>query len=963
MNASEQPAIAVIGMAGRFPDAPDLHAFWRNLEQGRESLVSYTDEELLQSGLPPELLHDPNFVKKGTSLENAGMFDAGFFGFSPREAEILDPQQRIFLECAWEALEDSGHAGDEDETNVGVYAGASMNAYFLSSLLRAPELLQSVSFYQLMMSNDKDFLATRASYKLNLKGPSMTVQTACSTSLVAVTLAVNALRASECNMALAGGVSLRFPQKMGYIYAEGMVFSPDGHCRPFDAEGKGMRAGDGVGMVVLKRLDDALRDGDSIRAILRGAAVNNDGSAKMGYTAPSVDGQSEAILAALKMSGVSPETIDYVEAHGTATPLGDPIEIAALEQVYRKWTDKKQYCAIGSLKSNIGHLDVAAGVAGLIKTILALEHRQIPPSLHFNRPNPQIDFANSPFFVNTRLTEWKEKSTPRRAAVSSFGIGGTNAHVVLEESPALKSEAHWPAHLLVLSARSAAALDAATDRMARHLADNPSLSLADLCYTLQAGRRSFSHRRMLVGSSVEEMRRGLDGSSRQPLPMAIQESGPRPVAFLFSGQGSQHAGMARELYEVQPEFRRNLDLCSEILAPHLKCSLREQIYGSAPGEGGRLDETWLAQPALFAIEYSLARMWMAWGVQPDAFIGHSIGEYAAACLAGVFSLEDALSLVAARGRIMQQMPRGSMLAVRSTEKELRALISGDIAIAAMNAPSLCTVAGPVDEIEAFEQQLKKLGLDARPLHTSHAFHSALMDAALDPFLAEVQKRKLHPPEKPFISNLSGTWILPEQAVDPHYWAQHLRASVHFSAGIRELASKSGRILLEVGPGQALTALARECTRGIAGCDALASLPHPKDPHSAAFHILTAAGKLWLAGIPIRWAALHEGEKLHRISLPTYPFEKKRYFIEPQLQPPTAVKKPLERKADIADWFHEPSWRRTSLPSAMLPEIPAGPWLVFADSVDTVREMIGEVTVVKPGIRICAPGKSRLHNRS
>ena len=810
MSASPQSFVAIIGMAGRFPDASDVHEFWRNLEQGHESLVSFTDAELLESGVEPALLQNPNYVKKGTVFADADLFDAGFFGFNPREAEIMDPQHRIFLECAWHAMEDAGYAGDQSDRSVGVYAGASINTYLLSNLVHNREVFQAAGGYQIMLGNDKDFLATRVSYKLNLTGPSLTVQTACSTSLVAVQVACQALLAGQCEMALAGGVSLHFPQKAGYLYDEGMIFSSDGHCRPFDRDASGIRGGQGAVIVVLKRLDDAVRDGDSIRAIIRGAAINNDGAAKMGYTAPSVEGQAEAITAAVRQSGVDPSTISYVEAHGTGTRVGDPIEVAALERVFRASTEKKQFCAIGSVKSNIGHLDAAAGIAGLVKTVLALEHKRIPASLGFQTPNPLIDFANSPFYVNDKVASWQSE-TPRRAAVSSFGIGGTNAHVVLEEAPAQeKSAVRWPAQVLVLSAKTAPALESLTQQMAAYLREHPDVSLADVCYSLQLGRKTFPHRRALVCSTREDALESL--TNRRDVRTHSGDRGNPAVTFMFTGQGSQYVGMARGLYQTQTTFRKWFDVCSDTLQSGLGCDLREQLYASK-AEAGALNQTRMAQAALFALEYSLARLWMSWGVQPDSMIGHSIGELVAACLAGVFSLEDGLRLVEARGRIMQGMPAGSMLAVALPEEQLRSLMSGDLSMAAVNAPSLCTVSGPAAAIQGLQEQLQVSGVECRALHTSHAFHSSMMDAAIEPFLECLRGVTLNSPRIPFVSNSTGRYIRPEDATNPIYWANHLRQTVRFADGIRELATQPGRIFLEVGPGQTLSAFVRDSTRG------------------------------------------------------------------------------------------------------------------------------------------------------
>ena len=745
IRSDELRGVAIIGIAGRFPWAGNLEAFWRNLADGVEALTTFSEAEILASGVPPNLLQDPNYVRKGSILDNPEWFDARFFGYSPREAEILDPQQRVFLECAWEAMEDAGYAGDAADRRVGVYAGVGMNTYLVNNLLANTAALESVSPYQIMLANDKDFLATRVSYELNLKGPSLTVQTACSTSLVAVQLACESLLNGQCDVALAGGVAILFPPKSGYLYTEGMILSDDGHCRPFDADARGTRGGSGAGIVVLKRLGDALRDGDSIRAIIRGAAVNNDGSDKLGYTAPSIDGQAAAIEAAQAMAGVHPEDISYIETHGTGTVLGDPIEIAALERVFNARTKKTGFCAIGSLKSNIGHLDAAAGVAGLIKTTLALQHRAIPPSLNYSRPNPHIDFANSPFFVNDRLREWDSPGGARIAGVSSFGIGGTNAHAIVEEAPAGEpARAARPQHLIVLSAKSGSALGQAATRLAEHLRAHPEVELADVCYTLQVGRRRFPHRRFHVCEHREQAIELLTAAAPS-YSAAVQESLSRPVAFLFPGQGSQHPGMASDLYRQEPAFRSALDECAELLEPHIGCDLRRMVFGGDEGAAAALDQTRITQPALFAFEYALARMWMEWGITPDAMLGHSIGEYVAACLAGVFSLPDAASLVSARAALMQALPPGAMLALPLPAGEAARLASAGVSLAAVNTPSLCTVSGPEDVISALEGELRGRDIAARRIHVSHAFHSAMMDPILAEFTERVRQVRLSPP--------------------------------------------------------------------------------------------------------------------------------------------------------------------------------------------------------------------------
>ncbi|MEM7354316.1 MAG: type I polyketide synthase, partial [Acidobacteriota bacterium] len=636
--------VAVIGMAGRFPGATDLDALWQQLRNGEEAVRPLADEELIAAGVEAESLSDPSYVKAASLLDDVDRFDAEFFGYSPREAEIMDPQQRLFLEVAWAALENASCVPATYPGAIGVYAGVAWNTYLLHNLTPRRELFAGPHGFQVFITSDKDFMPTRVSYKLDLKGPSVLVQTSCSTSLVAVHLACLSLLSYECDVALAGGVTVKVPQASGYFYQPGGLASPDGHCRAFDARGAGTIFGSGVGMVVLKRLAEALEDGDPIRAVIKGSAINNDGSSKVSYTAPSVEGQAEVIAAALEMAGIDPETISYVEAHGTGTALGDPIEVTALTRVFREHTERRSFCALGSIKTNVGHLDAASGVAGLIKTVLAMEHRQLPPSLHFEQPNPEIDFAASPFYVNSSLADWPANGTPRRAGVSSFGVGGTNAHAILEEAPRrAASGPSRPWQLLVLSARSEAALDAASHNLAEVLRRG-EVELADAAYTLRTGRTVFRHRRAVIGRDMESAAQALSGGDPRSHWTAIdaEDPGDRSLAFLFPGQGAQYAGMTRGLYEGEAEFRRHVDACTERLAEPLGADLRQWLY-PAPEEledaDRELRDTRWTQPALFVVEVALARLWMSWGVQPQAMLGHSIGEWVAAHLAGVVTLD------------------------------------------------------------------------------------------------------------------------------------------------------------------------------------------------------------------------------------------------------------------------------------------------------------------------------------
>jgi amino acid adenylation domain-containing protein/non-ribosomal peptide synthase protein (TIGR01720 family) len=874
--------IAIIGMSGRFPGAATIDEFWQNIRDGVESISFFSDEELIASCTEAATLKQPNYVKASGVLSDIELFDANFFDISPREAQITDPQHRLFLECAWESLESAGYALQAGNQIIGVYAGVSMNTYLVNNLYSNSDALEDS--YSLLIGNDKDFLPTRVSYKLNLRGPSITVQTACSTSLVAVHLACQSLLNGECDMALAGGVSISLPQKTGYWYQEGMINSPDGHCRAFDANAKGTVGGNGVGVVVLKRLEQALADGDPVHAVIKGSAVNNDGFLKVGYTAPSVEGQTAVISEAQAMAGIDTETISYIEAHGTGTELGDPIEITALTKAFRASTEKKGFCAIGSLKTNIGHTDAAAGVAGLIKTVLALKHQLLPPSLHFEQPNPQIDFANSPFYVNRTLSEWKSNGIPRRAGVSSFGIGGTNAHVILEEAPTLEpSEPSRPWQLLVLSAKTPSALDTMTTNLANYLAQHPDINLADVAYTLHCGRQSFKQRRMLVCQKTQEAMTALRTGNPESVFTSLQSIENRAVVFMFSGQGAQYVNMGYELYQTEPLFREQVDHCSDYLKAHLGLELRQILYPSQEHKTEatqQINQTAITQTALFVVEYALAKLWMSYGIQPEAMIGHSIGEYVAACLADVFSLEDALSLVAARGQMMQALPFGAMLAVLLPESAVQPLLHNGLSLAAINHPERCVVSGATEAVESLQNQLTQQGVECRRLQTSHAFHSDMMAPIVATFTERVKQVKLNAPHIPYVSNVTGTWITSAEATDPNYWATHLRQTVRFASGLQTVLEDSTRILLEVGPGRTLSTLAKQHPNKVAEHLVLSSLRHPQDNPSDVAFLLNTLGQLWLAGGSVDWRGFYTNERRQRLPLPTYPFERQRYWIEP-----------------------------------------------------------------------------------
>ncbi|MEL7406748.1 MAG: type I polyketide synthase, partial [Cyanobacteria bacterium J06558_2] len=893
-SINDKDEIAIIGMAGRFPDAKNIDIFWQNLQNGLESVQFFSDEELASNGVDPALFSNPQYVKSGTVLHDIELFDASFFGFTPRNAEITDPQHRIFLECVWSALENAGYNSETYTGQIGLFAGTTVSNYLISNLYSHHDLLRSADTFAIFLGNDKDHLPTQTSYKLNFKGPSVNVQTACSTSLVAVHLACQSLLCGESDTALAGGVSItQVPQKTGYLYQEGGINSPDGHCRAFDAQAQGTIFGSGLGVVVLKRLEDAIADGDCIHAVIKASAINNDGALKVGYTAPSVDGQREVILEALALAGVEPESINYVEAHGTGTPLGDPIEITALTQAFQNSTDQKGFCAIGSVKTNIGHLDAAAGITGLIKTVLALKNKQIPPSLHFKEPNPEIDFANSPFYVNTKLSEWKTNGTPRRAGVSSFGIGGTNAHVILEEAPAIQaSSLSRPYQLLLLSAKTSTALDTATAQLHHHLEQNPDTHLPDVAYTLQVGRRNFDYRRVVICQDLDDAVTSLGSQNPQAILNHHCQPGHTQIVFMFSGQGSQYANMGRELYEVESTFKEHVDSCAEILQSYLNFDIRSLLFPNpeeTEAASSQLQQTSLTQSALFVTEYALAQLLLSWGIRPEAMIGHSIGEYVAATIAGVFSLEDALKIVAKRGQLMQQVPTGSMLAIKLPEKDVQLLLDGNetyqkfLQIAVINSPSSCVVSGTNQAVTDLEKQLSSQEVECRQLHTSHAFHSVMMEPTLEPFREVFQSVKLNSPKLRFISNVTGDWITESQVTSPDYWCQHLRKTVRFSPGISQLIHHFEGVFLEVGPGRTLSTLTRQHLDRNTKHQILTSLRHVKEQQSDVKFLLQTLSRLWLAGVEIDWSEYYTHEYRHRLPLPTYPFERQRYWIEPNSQ--------------------------------------------------------------------------------
>ncbi|AKT38862.1 hybrid non-ribosomal peptide synthetase/type I polyketide synthase [Chondromyces crocatus] len=876
--------IAIVGAAGRFPGARTLDAFWHNLWAGIESIAFYSAEELLAAGVPSDIVANPAYVRAKGELEDIDLFDAEFFGIPPREAAVLDPQQRLFLECAHEALENAGYGGEDRPGPVGVFAGAGINGYLLFNLHGRTRSL--AGDYQLFISSDKDFLATRAAYKLNLTGPAITVQSACSTSLAAVHMACRSLIEDQCDMALAGGVAVSVPQRAGYMHQEGMILAPDGHCRAFDANASGTVPGSGLGVVVLKRLRDALADGDCIHAVIKGSAMNNDGAAKVGYTAPSVEGQARVIEEALEVAGVEPETIGYIEAHGTGTPLGDPIEIAALTRVFRTAPESPPSCAIGSVKTNIGHLDIAAGIAGLLKTVGMLERGQLPPTLHFQKPNPALQLDQSPFYVNAEPRTWDRVGGPRRCGVSSFGIGGTNVHVVLEEAPqptVTTAPSERPAYLLPLSAREPQALRELAVRYQRHLEQHPDASPADIAFTAGAGRRHFRERITLVGSSVEQWRRELgaflDGRASNAVSAGeVPGEGAPRIAFLFSGQGSQYAGMALPLYRTQPVFRAALEQCDALLRPHLRIPLLDLL--AAPQDGrSPLEQTLYTQPALLAVEHALDRMWRSFGVFPSAVMGHSVGEYAAAISAGVLTLSEGIELIVERARRMHELREaGAMATVFAKAERVLPLLArheARLAIAAFNGPAEIVISGARDALEDVLAQLTADGVESRRLHVSHAFHSPLMDPMLEGFAAVASKHRGSPPTIDFVSNLTGALIAPSTSVGPGYWAEHVRAPVQFYQGLQALRARGCTVMLEMGPHPTLLGIGR---RALADRMALTWLPSLRREHRDWDVVLGSLAQLYTRGVPLDWRAIQPGA---RTALPTYPFQRKRFWIDPE----------------------------------------------------------------------------------
>jgi acyl transferase domain-containing protein/acyl carrier protein len=947
--------VAVVGLAARFPGARSADEFWRNLSDGVESISTFTDDQLAKFGVSSSVYKNPDFVKAAPVLESVEDFDAEFFGYSPREAEFMDPQHRLFLECAWAAIENAGYRPDNCKALTGVFGGSSLSSYLLYNILPNLRDPHAEDTFQAMIGNDKDFLCTRVSYKLNLQGPSITVQTGCSTSLVAIHLACQSLLSYQCDMALAGGVSVQVPARTGYLYQSGGLSSPDGHCRAFDAKAEGTLFGSGAGVVVLKRLSDALADRDSICAVIKGSALNNDGNLKVGYTAPSVAGQTSVIRSAHAQAEVDPGSIGYVECHGTATALGDPIELQALTESFTSRVSANNNCALGSVKTNIGHLDAAAGVAGFVKTVLALQNKMLPPSLHFESPNPRIDFNHSPFRVNSRLTQWESENAPRRAGVSSFGIGGTNAHVVLQEPPAAAEAGPSREYkVIVLSARTKNALEQQTSTLAEHLRVREDLDLADVAFTTQTGRSVFEHRRSVTCRDRDDAIKTLETLDSQKVFTFAQKTPSRSVVFMFPGGGAQYVSMAAGLYKAEARFREEVDRCAELLYPEMGADLRSYVYPEteSPNSTFYMRQTSIGLPALFVVEYAVAKLLIEWGIQPEAFIGHSLGEYAAACLAGVFTLKDALSLVLTRSRLLQKVPKGAMLSVPLAKEDLEPLLNDRLWLAAVNGPSQSAVSGTIEAVEEMMQKLENAEIEFRKIPIDVSSHSGIVEPILQSLCDFLATIDLHPPQVPFISNLTGTWINPQEATDPEYWARHLRSTVQFGDGLAELCKVPNRVLLEVGPGHTLATLARAQVPSNSGAVVLTSLRHPYEKKSDMEVMMGALGKLWAVGASPDWQAFYGNEARSRVPLPSYPFERKRYWIDSQNSSEREDGRGLAKGFDTDRWFYVPVWKSSAPPIAARTETN---FLLFATDQDggsalttRLRVLGRNVITVKPG---------------
>lgn len=917
--------IAIIGMSCRVPGADCPKSLWNILANGKNPFTSITDKELREQGVPEKDISHPAYVKICACLDGIDQFDAPFFAYSHREAEYMDPQHRLLLEESWKALESSGYATLSSQLNIGVFSSCSINTY-LSNNLKQQSPDQDTFEHEKILGNTADFLATRIAYKLNLKGPAMTVQSGCSSSLVALHQARVALLTHQCDIAIVGAVSLSAPKKKGYLYIPDGVASKNGQCRPFDANATGTVFSNGVAVVVLRRLNDAQQDADTIHALLKSSAINNDGSQKGGFTAPSVEGQKLAIAKAYAVAGIDLNTVGLIEAHGTGTPLGDPIEFEALNKAFQLKTQRKQFCALGSLKGNIGHLDTAAGLASLIKAVLCLQHKKIPPLKHYEQPNPKINLKQSPFYINTTLQEWKTKGEHRRIGINALGIGGTNAHAILEEFiQAPPQPSHRPKHIIALSAKSEHALHKMSSNISLFLQENSNIHLPDMAYTFQVGRASWNYRSAFTASTIKEVVEQLQQLSIKQAP----NSQRRKLVFLFSGQGAQYINMGLDLYQGENLFRETVDQCCTILLNEYQLNLKPILYPKneqIKEAQKQLFKTSFTQPALFVIEYALASLLNSWGIKADVYLGHSLGEYVAACLSGVFSLSDALRLVVNRGHLMNKIAPGKMMAVSAKAEKIAAFLPDKVDIAAANSPSSCVISGDSNNLEIAENILQKKGFICRPLQTSHAFHSYTLDPILNDFLSLFENIQLSPPTTPIISNVTGTWLSNKQATCPSYWKQHLRGTVEFSKGICTLQEELSPIFIEMGPGKTLEILTKQHNTFFPCIEAFNTLRHPLEDLNDYSTLLKTLSKLWERGISWNAKAFYQGEKRKRIPLPTYPFDKKLCWISSKKQQANPQNNGQIKNPNNKEWIYAPSWKQSLPIKTSSPHNNA--WLIF-----------------------------------
>jgi iturin family lipopeptide synthetase A len=938
MNNYKSTDIAIIGVAGQFPGAKDIGEFWTNIKNGVESISFFSDEELLKEGISKDLINSAHYVKAGSFLKDKHYFDSSFFNYLPEEAKLMDPQIRLFHQNCWHALENAGYGDRNTLSSTGLFAGGFVNNNWMNYVELSKD--KDVDSFVSSSLSHITHLCSRVSHALNLQGPSVYINTACSTSLVAVQKASTSLLLRECDMALAGGVRINNFSKGGYLYETGMISSKDGHCRPFDVNASGTIGGEGVGVVVLKRLKDALKDNDTIYAIIKGSGINNDGAQKMSYTAPSMESQIIAITKAIKMAKVESESVGYIEAHGTGTLLGDPIEVEALNNSYDKSTIP--YCALGSVKANIGHLDVAAGIAGLIKTVLILKNKEIPPCINFSELNPKINLQDSPFYINTRLKDWKNDKYPLRAGITSLGVGGTNVHIILEEAPPGEdSSSSRPYHLLTVSAKNAEALDRNVENIADYLEQNRKVKLSDIAYTLNACRTSFEHRKMLVCSSHDEAIKLLSSSGdAKGSEVMAGIRGENKIAFMFPGQGSQYPKMCADLFETEEVFRTEVENCFEIVQRQSGKDIKSVLFFDADGS---IHNTEFTQPSLFIVEYSLARLLMSWGIHPDVMIGHSIGEYVAACLAGVFTLEDALSLVTKRGELMQKMEKGTMLSILISEDLLKPYLKKyhEVSLAAVNSSSSCVVSGPELAVTEFQDAVTSDGLLSKRISTSHAFHSQMMDGMLAEFEKAVSNVTIREPTLSFISNLTGR-VANQEVLNPTYWVNHLRNTVKFAEGVSSIMLSKHILFVEVGPGKALGSFVRANVVKEEGHIVINLLGQSQERGSSLASVLTGVGELWINGVEPDWRSFYSSEDRHKVALPGYSFGRFKYPVDVNARAMIAemISDKSQVKKDISEWFYAPTWK---LSANIFPTVASNSslcTLLFADTCGISEGIIG-----------------------